>query len=1270
QTDKLKKKSVDHIDSQTAWQDIKRRHLLAYSSGFPLGAPSKAFPGFLTADDVGRVLERLNVRLSLKELHQMVLRMAPLGSGRISEEDFHKFTVMQPRLEGQMLRVAEKEALPALVEAYRRVRHKQHRRNFQERTFGASATFANDAAGGGGYGATALGAGGGDAAGGLGGNGTTLSGPLTGTNRGLTGRRPASAVYSPAAAAVTRGGASSWAAGTGHGGGGGATAKPTLAWDDSAISGSGGDDEGALRDAYARLLDECVRALRPDDQGWTTVEHVRDGVAALAHRDAADFISAAEWAALAQLVGADEPEHYVVDARRLLEGICAAALSEAAASGGFAAGYPDAGCSTDGDGATSTDRDTLDLVCDDLVAMIQEEARQEDGLLDYAAPFKLFDENGDGVIPADEFRRMLYRLNVDVLLRDAQIVELMGRFDVDRTGEITIKEFIAFAERETWGNNNNGGLFGGGGTFGRGTFSGGRSRLHSGTRGGAFFSGEEGENGGNGGGEDDAAGDDGSGNARMHGLLVTGSRAGDELAAALARRLREKFPGKPRAAEGELRESFLAADYHGDGRLPAATILTALKRVGLDPGLRAPVLDRALCVFAVGSGHGGGDGGGRGDVDYGRLLAAVGKAWRAADLAGVGKGGLTGDARLDRKICALQKEFRRISQVKATDPETGAVTYSYKMGKAFRKLDANGDGVLAPQEFKMGLRRLGIGADMKEKDVRAMFRAFDADADGGIDYREFCDFLLHGTVIAAGRGGGGGRRSGGGHGDDGGSSDGGSDDGSGEDFFGGGRPPPGPWAAVADAACRFAPNETLRRRVEEWFHSRDATNTGTVSEKRFREFLKRSGIDEGLSTDQVADIVMALDPRCTGALNYRRFLELAFAPPKKADGCDKDKKKEGGGGGAAVTALLHRLQEAILLSLARGRPYHGLFRLSDEAASGLVPTEAFGHTLRMLGPTLSKEEAQMVADALPARADAMVDYEELYRLLLRTPPPPHLSPGGGGVSRNGGGGGYGGGYGGGGGGVYGVGGPRTAYRGGLMCWPPPVSFPDTAFGEGLLGAGGTGNMPLRGDPLLEDVAARVRQRLLEKTQQWGPSFSLARQFEFHDARNRGFVSTEDFLAVLQQMGVYLSAAEVAHLLKIFDRYNDGGIDYNDFCQRMLFDCRELQQLAHKLAVRFAALRARGVEVRSAFEMYDLSKTGWLSRRDFRESLRRLQLPVTEHQAQSLSAEFAQLGDADAVAYEDFLSFVHSATSDGGGGGGGGDSRHIGGYTRGSYGCGS
>lgn len=74
-------------------------------------------------------------------------------------------------------------------------------------------------------------------------------------------------------------------------------------------------------------------------------------------------------------------------------------------------------------------------------------------------------------------------------------------------------------------------------------------------------------------------------------------------------------------------------------------------------------------------------------------------------------------------------------------------------------------------------------------------------------------------------------------------------------------------------------------------------------------------------------------------------------------------------------------------STAKNKPYHGLFRLSDDAHTGLVSLEALRHTLNMMGARLSQDEAKMVAGKLAQRADGMVDYEGLYRLLLGTPPP-------------------------------------------------------------------------------------------------------------------------------------------------------------------------------------------------------------------------------------------------------------------------------------------
>lgn len=50
----------------------------------------------------------------------MVMRMAPLGNGHVSEEDFHHLVAVPPRDIAVVLKLVEKEAIPGLVEAYRR----------------------------------------------------------------------------------------------------------------------------------------------------------------------------------------------------------------------------------------------------------------------------------------------------------------------------------------------------------------------------------------------------------------------------------------------------------------------------------------------------------------------------------------------------------------------------------------------------------------------------------------------------------------------------------------------------------------------------------------------------------------------------------------------------------------------------------------------------------------------------------------------------------------------------------------------------------------------------------------------------------------------------------------------------------------------------------------------------------------------------------------------------------------------------------------------
>jgi hypothetical protein len=122
-----------------------------------------------------------------------------------------------------------------------------------------------------------------------------------------------------------------------------------------------------VRDAFVQLLEGAEAAVAPDDTDMTSIDRVRDGLAALSNTDTG-LLSDSEWAQVVQFVGADVPERFLVDSKKLFEGICMAVLSEEDVPAEVLLGE-----------VALTNQEALDLVCEDLVKMIQEEARQEDG---------------------------------------------------------------------------------------------------------------------------------------------------------------------------------------------------------------------------------------------------------------------------------------------------------------------------------------------------------------------------------------------------------------------------------------------------------------------------------------------------------------------------------------------------------------------------------------------------------------------------------------------------------------------------------------------------------------------------------------------------------------------------------------------------------------------------------------------------------------------------------------------------------------------------
>ena len=690
---------------------------------------------------------------------------------------------------------------------------------------------------------------------------------------------------------------------------------------------------------------------------------------------------------------------------------------------------------------------------------------------------------------------------------------------------------------------------------------------------------------------------------------------------------------------------------------------------------------------------------GANNVNYGLFLKTLRRAWLTRPPPGA-SGSMTGSRKLDAQLAIVKKKLRE-SATKQLKDKSALMPLT-----VFRRLDTNGDGRIEPKEFHEGLTQLGINVDMPLEDIKKLIAFFDDDEDGTMDAYEFLEFVLKGTVGY--KAGGSGRRGFA-------APEGKSRATPGVPAIGGERDDDAylldeddpldyddAFTAARGAIRRKWHNPEDLERLREYLRRKDFASDGTLKERVFLRFLRSSRIAGELSDAQIAKLIAALDTKGDHWINYRLFIRRVIdraadeleaksrgaAPIGNSTLGQSDHGRftsdryayEGGRTkrhGGDITEVLAKVNDCVSLAAQRGAPFHSLFSAVDTTGRGLCTRDAFVYVLRaVLGCSLSDQDIGALIDKVKneragvSGADShLVDYNELYNLLVNTTPgvnqvrfgggttpmPPHMTPGriggrndpmGAGMTPWGGGG---------------LGMPSVGLGGSVMGGMggfTPGGMPGMGMaGMGMagmpgMGMGGFGAMPAPGldaigagasEAVVQEIARRVRALSRAQRTQWGGSWSLERVFEMYDIGRRGAIGAAEFQAALNGIGLVLSGQELAPLLRRFDKLGNGTlVDYRDFCRFVEMDSSDLAFVTTAIAEKLDEQARQGLDVRMAFDLADPSGSGFVSAREFREALRQLSLPLTELQTQALISRFAQVGNPDLVSYDEFLKHAQAA----------------------------
>ena len=169
----------------------------------------------------------------------------------------------------------------------------------------------------------------------------------------------------------------------------------------------------------------------------------------------------------------------------------------------------------------------------------------------------------------------------------------------------------------------------------------------------------------------------------------------------------------------------------------------------------------------------------------------------------------------------------------------------------------------------------------------------------------------------------------------------------------------------------------------------------------------------------------------------------------------------------------------------------------------------------------------------------------------------------------------------------------------------------------------------------ESVLDMVRKRIQDK------GLNVKDAFAAFDENKDGIISAAEFIKAFRVMQLGLSDSEIELVLKYFNAGRDGKINFREFCARI--ESGALPWEERILGMVRTRIREKNLSVREAFSAFDENKDGTITRAEFIETFRVMQLGLKQEEVEKLFHYFDPNRDMK-IDYNEFCDKVEGSGS--------------------------